>query len=148
MGSNEYSILPLPECKAQKLKISDCVYTYHPALLHVHPEPEFPLKISATGFKQALSCPRRSCKYYDVVCIPNHMDASALHLMVEFIEIDVRQKRTKWAALWGAFLRLNQKPVFHHATLEKSLYKFNDAFVMDLFSHHVHHVIRQIGWLE
>ena len=42
MGSNEYSILPLPECKAQKFKISDCVYTYHPALYHVHPEFEFP----------------------------------------------------------------------------------------------------------
>ena len=141
MGTDERAILPLPKCKAQKLKISLRVHAHHSALFHVHLELEFSLKVSSTGFKQTFSCPRCVGKHNDVICIPNHMDASALHLTVKLVEVDVGKQGTERPSLRRAFFRLDAKSVFHHAAFEKSLDEFNHALVVDFLSYHVHQQI-------
>ena len=69
MGSNVHAILPLPECKAQKLKISDRVYAYDLALLRVHLELQFSLKIFPAGFEQPFRRSLAPCQNNDVVCM-------------------------------------------------------------------------------
>ena len=149
MGTDEHAILPLSKCKAQELKISLRVYAYHSALFHVHLELEFPLKVSSAGFKQAFPCSRCTGQHNDVICVPNHMDAPALHLMVILIKIDVGKqgaersslRRAERSSLRRAFLGLDVKSVFHHAAFEKSFDEFNHALVVDFLSYHVHQQI-------
>ena len=83
MGTDEHAILPLPKCKAQKLKIPLRVYAHYLALFHVHLELEFSLKVSSTGFKQAFPCSRCTGQHDDVVCVPNHMDAPDQQLLFD-----------------------------------------------------------------
>ena len=54
MGTNVHAILPLSECKSQKLKISDAEYTDHTAFLHVHSEFQFSFQISLRTFQKFL----------------------------------------------------------------------------------------------
>ena len=118
MGTNVNAILPLSECKAQKLKISDTEYTDNTALIHVHSEFQFPFQIPLRAFQKPLCRSRTLCKDYNIICVTDNRDSSAGHFLVIFVEIDICEQGTEWAALGRAFLRLYQQSVFHDSGLD------------------------------
>ena len=95
MGSNEVSILAPSQRKAQKLKISNRRYTDHLALFHVHSAFQFSLKNSSAGFEQSLSGSFALAQQYNIVRISNNRYASAAHLPVKFVQVDVGKQRTE-----------------------------------------------------
>ena len=99
MCSNVYAILALPEREAQKLKISDRVHADHFALFRVQLQLELPFQVAFARFQKPLSGPLALRQNHDVVRIPDHLHASPCHLLIVFVQIDVRKKRAQRSSL-------------------------------------------------
>ncbi|MNN85031.1 hypothetical protein D3C76_1561850 [compost metagenome] len=62
----------------------------HLALLRVHVELELLLQIRPAGFQQSQRCSSAFREYDNVIRIADDRHAPAFHLLIKFVQIDVR----------------------------------------------------------
>lgn len=82
----------LSQRKAKELKISDCKHAYRSALLPIHRRFLRLLKIFCAGLQKSFGCPPAFRQQDDIVCITDARHPSFLKLLVEFVEVDIRQQ--------------------------------------------------------
>ena len=84
--------VPIPsQCKAKKLKISDCKHADSTAFLSVDCKFQLLFQIFRTAFQKSLRCPFALRKEHNVICISDTWDSSLYKLLVKLIEVDIRQ---------------------------------------------------------
>ena len=91
MNSDMHALSVLSQCKAKKLKISDCKHTDYTAFLLIHFQFQCSFKVFRACFQKSFCGSFALCQQNDIICITDKCYSTFLILLVKLIQIDIRQ---------------------------------------------------------
>ena len=112
----------LAQTESKELDFLLCEDTGHLALFLVHFQRQLAFQILPAGFQQAFCCALAFGKHHNVICIPNQLYPSAVHLPIKFIEVDICQQRRQRPALRRAFFGFANHTILHYTAFQILLY--------------------------
>ena len=92
----------LPQREAEKLKISDREHADNPAFLLIYPEFQGSLKIFRACLQKSLRSSFALCQQDDIVCVADTRNSPLQILLIELVEVDIRQQWGKISSLCRA----------------------------------------------
>ena len=119
----------LAQTESKELDFLLCEDTGHLALFRVHFQFQPAFQILSAGFQQTLRRSFAFGKYHNVICIPNQLHPSVVHLPIKFIEVDVCQQWRQRPALRRTFFGFADYSVLHHSASQIPLYHLNHPFI-------------------
>ena len=102
MNADIYALSVPSQRKAEILKISDCKHADNAAFLLIHLQFQSSLKILRARLQKPLRGSFTLCQQDDVVRVADARNSPFQILLVELIEVDVRQQRGKVSSLCRA----------------------------------------------